>query len=103
MRETSKRAAAVNGLRDAYVRLAYIRCMNELEGDQEWTDDFPRIAARKIARMLRVLEPKRRLPNVMHDTAIGQAIKEARKAERCKHACSGISSCELRRRGTYFV
>jgi hypothetical protein len=89
MRTPSKRAAAIRGLRDAYLRLEFIRCLNELEDDQEWIDDMLRIAARKMARMLRVLEPKRRLPNVRDDMSLGRSItaaeKEQRKYAKCEH------------------
>src|SRR4051812_22750967 len=73
----SPRSRAIDGLRDAYLRLEYIFCMNELDEDQEWIADFLGIARRKIGRMLRVLEPKRRPPNVRDDTKLGRSIKEA--------------------------
>lgn len=77
----------IEELRDAYLRLEYIYTMNELCEDQEWIEKFMVIAKRKIGRSLKALEPKRRLPSVLHDTKLGRSIKESRIEQKQWAAC----------------
>src|SRR4051794_16872911 len=85
----SARHKAIEGLRDAHLRLDLVYCLNELRGEQEWIACWIRLSKQKIGRMLRFMEPKRRLPNVMDDTELGRSIKEAeadqRRWAKCKH------------------